>query len=460
MLHKNVEKLIRILFLLLLNSNFLFSQCEDCIESLELLSKRATLLNVSYTKSLTQKDSLLERITHLNNEITLYRTGLKYPVKGLAPLVDVKNRPVMPEITETNTIITKPKDDSQNKVFLDAINKSKKEISILQKSLTKAKNTVATNKREIDNLQKVINKLSEEISSQNSKSKALEDEIFKLESILDCIKKFETDIKRPSLEIANELVKIRADFTEFKRLKLIKSTKMDLMESLISRVIIGYDSYKGVQREMICGDITLFVFQDYLIVDDYYNIAEIYCKNYGNAVKKISGTNQINEANRRILNSIAIIMEKGTYEQISEVSRNLDRCVTKETRSGSINSEVIANYNEVVKLYEKGSYLESIIMYDKIEKFSELDELDQIIVLKAKTYIGQIILWDLTDLGENLANLLKGDWLKCELINSTCKKEILTEVVEKDIRNFSNNDKKALLLLQKQAFIAINKYYE
>lgn len=452
MFQTNVKKLIKVLFLLVISSNFLFSQCEDCIESLELLSKRATLLNLSYTQSLTQKDSLLQRITHLNNEITLYKTGLKYPDKGLAPLVDLKNKPVMPKITETNTIITKPKDDIQNKVFLDAIKKSKRDISKLQKSVNAANSTVAAQKKDIDNLQKIINKLNKEISTQNNRNKELESEVTKLELILDCIKKFEAEIKQPSDDVSKQLAITRRDYEEYKRLLRVKSPDIVKREAIIARVINAYEAYKGKEKEMDCGGIRLSVFQDYLTIDDYVNISEIYGKNYGNSVTRLDSTNQINEANRRVLDASGKVMEKGNYDQRSTMVNNLPSFVTEERRPGSANSEVKGNLNRIIIAYNSGRYLESLTTYDKYQKFMTLESLqkEKHLLDEVEYCIGNILLWDLGAYGNNINDIVSGDWISVgnnQQIGFT-KLNVLAD------------DKKANLKLRKLAAIAINKYYE
>ncbi len=437
---------------MLLSSNFLFSQCEDCIESLELLSKRATLLNVSYTQSLTQKDSLLQRITHLNNEITLYKTGLKYPDKGLAPLVDLKNKPVIPKITETNTIITKPKDDIQNKVFLDAIKKSKRDISKLQKSLNAAKNTLATQKNEIGNLQRAINKLNEDISSQQIINKKLEDKVNELESVLYCIKQFESEIKKPSDEISNQLAYTRRDYEEYKRLLRVKSPDIEKREAIIAKVINAYEAYKGKEKEMDCGGIRFSVFQDYLTIDDYVNISEIYGKNYGNSVTRLDSTNQINEANRRVLDASGKVMEKGNYDQRSTMVNNLPSFVTEERRPGSANSEVKGNLNRIITAYNSGRYLESLTTYDKYQKFISLESLqkEKHLLDEVEYCIGNILLWDLGAYGNSINDIVSGDWISV----GNNQQIGFTKL------NLLADDKKANLKLRKLAAIAINKYYE
>lgn len=229
---------------------------------------------------------------------------------------------------------------------------------------------------------------------------------------------------------------------------------------LLDRVISTYDTYKGNQREMNCGDISLSVFQDYLTIEDYFNIAEIYCKNYGNAVQKIKTDNQINEANRRILNAVAIIMEKGSYDQRTEMANSLERCISRETRPGSVNAEVISNFKEINTLYEDGKFIEALTLYDKNQKFSDLEQLDKLLVIKAKAYIGQIVLWDLANLGENISKFINGEWLDCSINSTECKKSLLEEIVKTDIKNFSKDDQSELLSLKKQAQLSLIKYYE
>ena len=161
-------------------------------------------------------------------------------------------------------------------------------------------------------------------------------------------------------------------------------------------------------------------------------------------------------------------MEKGTYDQRTEMSdrltnlvNNIDNFVTKETRPGSVNSEAIANFNEIITLFENGNYIEALVLYDKMQKFSDLNELDKLLVLKAKAYVGQIILWNLTNLGENQNKLIKGDWFNCGFKDLDCKKKLLNEVLNTDIQIFPDkNSRNQFLALQKQAYVAINKYYE
>ena len=448
----NVEKQIKILILLLFSSNFLFSQCEDCIESLELLSKRATLLNVSYTKSLTQKDSLLDRITYLNNEITLYRTGLKYPENRIIPLVP-KKIPKIPNPTKPSTALTNSEDIEQNKVFLDALKKSKKDISNLQKTLNAAKNTLGTQKKDIVNLQKELNKLSKELTSQLARNKELEYDVSKFESILDCIKKFESEIKQPSSEVTQQLSKTRKDYEEYKRLLRVKSTDVAKKDALITNVINAYESFKGKEKQMDCGGIRLSIFQDYLTINDYMNISEIYGKNYGNAVTKLDSTNQINEANRRVLDAAGVIMEKGTYDDRSLIISKLKSYITPERRPGPINSEVKHNLETIPNAFKKEKYLEALNTYSKYEKYLNLDEVksEKHLIDEVKYSIGSILLWDLGSYDQELFSIIDNDWLSGYQNYKQCGLTYLNDLV---------NDKSVRLDLRKKASITLNKYYE
>ena len=177
-------------------------------------------------------------------------------------------------------------------------------------------------------------------------------------------------------------------------------------------------------------------------------------------MQKIKTDNQINEANRRILNAVAIIMEKGSYDQRTEMANSLERCISRETRPGSVNAEVISNFKEINTLYEDGKFIEALTLYDKNQKFSDLEQLDKLLVIKAKAYIGQIVLWDLANLGENISKFINGEWLDCSINSTECKKSLLEEIVKTDIKNFSKDDQSELLSLKKQAQLSLIKYYE
>ncbi|MBK7637405.1 MAG: hypothetical protein IPJ13_26305 [Saprospiraceae bacterium] len=100
-------------------------------------------------------------------------------------------------------------------------------------------------------------------------------------------------------KVTIELENARNDFEAYKRLLLIKSKDEPQKTRLISSVINKYESYKGKQKVMDCGGIKLSFFQDFLSVQDYNNIAEIYGRNLGNSITRLDSTNQINESNRR-----------------------------------------------------------------------------------------------------------------------------------------------------------------
>ncbi len=448
------------LIIILFASNIAYTQCEICLEQVNLLGRQITSLNLSFTKVVVQRDSLNNHITNLTNEITLYKSGLKYPIARLPNQIkpiEIKSLPI-----NSGHSPSSPKTiySDQNKELQESIKKFKKNISDLNRKILAAKSTISSQKNDIASLNKDISNLNKIVLDQQEINSKLIVEKAKLESIITCIKLFESEIKRPAPNIVKELVEARKDFIEYKRLKLVKSTKKSQMEMLLDRVISTYDTYKGNQREMNCGDISLSVFQDYLTIEDYFNIAEIYCKNYGNAVQKIKTDNQINEANRRILNAVAIIMEKGSYDQRTEMANSLERCISRETRPGSVNAEVISNFKEINTLYEDGKFIEALTLYDKNQKFSDLEQLDKLLVIKAKAYIGQIVLWDLANLGENISKFINGEWLDCSINSTECKKSLLEEIVKTDIKNFSKDDQSELLSLKKQAQLSLIKYYE
>ena len=127
------------------------------------------------------------------------------------------------------------------------------------------------------------------------------------------------------------------------------------------------------------------------------NIAEIYGRNKGNAVSKLDPTNQVNEANRRILEAAGVIMEKGGYDNRSEIANKLPVYISKERRPGPINSEVKSNLQKIIFAFSKEKYLEAITLYDTNQKYMTLDELqkEKEILDEVNYCIGSILLWDL-----------------------------------------------------------------
>jgi len=146
------------------------------------------------------------------------------------------------------------------------------------------------------------------------------------------------------------------------------------------------------------------------------------------------------------------VMEKGNYDQRSTMANNLPSFVTEERRPGSANSEVKGNLNRIIIAYNSGRYLESLTTYDKYQKFMTLESLqkEKHLLDEVEYCIGNILLWDLGAYGNNINDIVSGDWISVgnnQQIGFT-KLNVLAD------------DKKANLKLRKLAAIAINKYYE
>lgn len=447
-----IKYIFSLLFLFFLITS-LFSQELDSNKSIRDLTSELLIKNKNILSLTLRNDSLKNAITLLNNEIILYKTGLKYPHIGLPNPIKQLVTPKLPTFDGPSLSSSQIKDNGQNIRLQETITKSKKDISNLNKKIRDAQNKIGEQKSEIETLNKAISKLKLNISEQQNINEDLANELQKLESVLSCIKNFELEISRPATKVTLELIEIRKEFEEYKRLIRVKSPDIAKRDAIISNVIKVYENYKGVEKEMNCAGIRLSVYQDYLSVQDYNNIAEIYGRNLGNSITRLDSTNQINESNRRVLDAAGVIMEKGNYDARSEIANNLPKYINKERRPGSANSELKSNFQKIISAYQNESYLEAITLYDSYEKFITLEYMQQQkgLLDEVQYCIGNILLWDLGSYGNYINGIIQGDWVKEYKSIKQCGHAKL---------NVLMLDKTANLTLRKKAAITINKYYE
>ncbi|MBK7637404.1 MAG: hypothetical protein IPJ13_26300 [Saprospiraceae bacterium] len=153
------------------------------------------------------------------------------------------------------------------------------------------------------------------------------------------------------------------------------------------------------------------------------------------------------------MEAAGVIMEKGNYNDRSDISNKLSKYINKERRPGSANSELKSNFQKIISAYHNESYLEAITLYDSYEKFIILESLQQQkgLLDEVEYCIGNILLWDLGSYGSYINGIIQGDWVKEYKSSKQCGHAKL---------NLLMLDKTANLSLRKKAAITINKYYE
>lgn len=402
-----------LVLIIFLNFDGLSQDCSKCqkqllqkVNEVEKLAVKLDLLEV-------KENALIEQLTDLKKKSNI--SGIKSDQKSFDQ-ISKQNIALHRNITRLNASLL-----------------------ISQGDVRKLKNDISTYQQSIENLNKGIASLTEKNQ--------------KLQDIINCVKDFERQSKLSEPEITKELVNARNNYTEYKRLGLAKNLLQDKQEKLIKNVISTYENYKGKKKEFVCGDIKLSFFQDYLTVEDYINIAEIYGKNKGNAVTKLDSTNQINEANRRVLDAAGVVMEKGNYDDRSLIISKLKSYITPERRPGPINSEVKHNLETIPTAFKKEKYFEALNTYSKYEKYLNLDEVksEKNLIDEVKYSIGSILLWDLGSYDQELFSIIDNDWLSGYQNYKQCGLAYLSDLV---------NDKSVRLDLRKKASITLNKYYE
>lgn len=412
--------------------------CSNCLNQVEQLGN--IVENLSNTQELItkQKKELLLKVQSL--EAKIRNININKKVDKSDSLIKIKrlehDKETEIKIKSFTKVIIDLKKESNNK---------NKIIRTLERDIAIKINDNNLKEAELNKLKYHLNQLSDSIAS--------------FQQVLDCIAVFEADKKKSPTQITSELENARESFFNFKKKKKQEITEQ---EKEIDQIISVYQKYKGIVKSTTCGHLELSYIVDYLSVADYIIISEIYCNNYGNAVEKLNSTNQLNEANRRILEAVAIIMEKGNYEQRTDIVNMIDYCITQERRPGSVNSEIIASLNDLLSNYEQQHYLEALLIYDKIEKYLKLSELSSLNVLKCKAYIGNILLWDLANLNNLTSQIIKGDWLNKSINRPRdIGRELLKYVIDYKI-NVSDSDfiKNQILELKKQAAISNSKLYE
>ena len=340
--------------------------------------------------------------------------------------------------------ISKSDQDRLNRVLRDNYN-LQRQITKLNSDLASAKNKIRLLSGNESSSQNKIQQLSNEVGTLRDKNQ-------QLQATIDCVKDFKRQSEMTEPQIISELVNARSNYRAFIRLDRAGNSTQK-QEELINAVISTYENYKGKIMEIYCDDIKLSFYQDYLTVEDYINIAEIYGKNKGNVVTSLDSTNQINEANRRVLNAAGVVMEKGTYDERSLIISKLKNYVTAERRPGSMNSEVKHNLETIVASFNKGKYLEALNTYSKYEKYLKLKdvEVNKDLLNEVKFNIGSILLLDFGKYEQELFSIIDNDWLEKCGSKKDCGFAYLNEIV---------NDNSVRLELRKKASITLNKYYE
>lgn len=324
--------------------------------------------------------------------------------------------------------------------------KLNKKLSESNAALQKANSKVNDQQNSLDKLNKKIDELQEKIKLQNEINS-------KLQAIIDCVKEFENQSKMSEPEVTLKLEAARNEFNAYKRLLQTKSKDEPKKARIIDSVINTYEGYKGKTKVTDCGGIKLSFFQDYLSVQDYNNIAEIYGRNLGNSISRLDSANQINESNRRVLEAAGVIMEKGNYNDRSDIANKLSKYITKERRPGSANSELISNFKNIITAFDKSSYLEVLTLYDSYEKFITLESMKEHknLLDEVEYCIGNILLLDLGSYGTSIFNIIQGDWLKDFASIKECGNAKLNLLIQDQNTNID---------LRKKATIVKNKYYE
>ena len=308
-------------------------------------------------------------------------------------------------------------------------------------------------------LQKSLSDNYKSIDALNQSLELKSKQILTMQSTISCLQEFQESKSENQAEIERKLVEARGKYDLYK-INMSKD-RIDTMltNQMIYEVISTYENYKGRLRETECSGIKLSYFHDNLIAEDYLILARIYGHNEGNIVDQTPGS--INEVTNKFLLSVGNALEKGFYDNKSEVSSmirdfynildNIGTLAIVDRRPDSVNSEILSNYNSIISLYKQKKYLQALFLYDKYAKFntSEVLKSHKIIVDEVKYCVGSILLWNMANL-DSSGNFLMGNWIQ----NATSYRqrgiEILKSLLEqKDLH----------VDIRKKCLIALKKFY-
>ena len=376
--------------------------------------------------------------------------------------------PVIPELSGLNNRIEELKNERNN----------------LKYNNSKLRNDLAEREEKIRQQQAENQRLLAEIERLKKLVGTLEFRVDSLNQITTCIAEFQDERRSARLEAQAKLAEANADYEYYYNHKNDRSVPQAKKDSLVRNAYEIYSLYGADEREKDCYGINQSYYDDYMTGLEHYYLSRMIAYNDGNIVNGLGSTlgEKLNTMNELLLSNLGAAVRKGVYNNrsdaediieelpiiieqlgyflVTERKGNDESVVQQSEDNGAApipspsGGETRTKIATIGASFDRGDYATAISLFNKYNRFFELDELkDKVdLIANAKYCAGTILLWDLADISNYKGLMPRGSWLS----NNIKSRD---EIGRKLLVDFKDNEKVSPVL-RKKAYVILNKQYQ